>query len=75
MGCAWWADKLRPLRQAPALLIFMKTLIIDDDPNILEAVSLCFEIRWPETVVLTAMDGAPACVSTASRAPTSSSLT
>ena len=36
----------------------MKTLIIDDDPDILEAVSLCFEIRWPETVVVTAMDGA-----------------
>ena len=35
----------------------MKTLIIDDDPDILEAVSLCFEIRWPETVVLTAQDG------------------
>ena len=35
----------------------MKTLIIDDDPDILEAVSLCFEIRWPDTSVITATDG------------------
>ncbi|MDA0799345.1 MAG: response regulator transcription factor [Chloroflexi bacterium] len=35
----------------------MKTLIIDDDPDILEAVALCFEIRWPGTVVITAIDG------------------
>ena len=36
----------------------MKTLIIDDDPNIAEAVALCFEIRWPNTEVFTASDGA-----------------
>lgn len=36
----------------------MKTLIIDDDPDVAEAVSLCFEIRWPDTQVLTARDGA-----------------
>ncbi len=36
----------------------MKTLIIDDDPDITEVVSLCFEIRWPDAVVLTAADGA-----------------
>jgi DNA-binding response OmpR family regulator len=36
----------------------MKTLIIDDDPDIAEAVSLCFEIRWPNSEVLTAPDGA-----------------
>ena len=35
----------------------MKTLIIDDDPDILEAVALCFEIRWPDTEVVTAQDG------------------
>lgn len=34
----------------------MKALIIDDDPDILEVVSLCFEIRWPEVVVLKAVD-------------------
>lgn len=36
----------------------MKALIIDDDPDILEVVSLCFEIRWPEMTVLTAENGA-----------------
>ena len=36
----------------------MKTLIIDDDPDIAEAVALCFEIRWPNTEVLIASDGA-----------------
>ena len=36
----------------------MKALIIDDDPDILEVVSLCFEIRWPEVTVLVAADGA-----------------
>ena len=35
----------------------LKTLIIDDDPDIAEAVALCFEIRWPETEVLIAADG------------------
>lgn len=35
----------------------MKALIIDDDPDILEIVSLCFEIRWPDAVVLKALDG------------------
>jgi DNA-binding response OmpR family regulator len=35
----------------------MKTLIIDDDPDIAEAVALCFEIRWPNTEILTASDG------------------
>ena len=35
----------------------MKVLIIDDDPDILEAVSLCFEIRWPDATIVTASDG------------------
>ena len=35
----------------------MKALIIDDDPDILEVVSLCFEIRWPDATVLRAADG------------------
>lgn len=30
----------------------MKALIIEDDPNVAEAVSLCFQLRWP-TVKLT----------------------
>jgi len=35
----------------------MKVLIIDDDPDILDVVSVCFEIRWPEATVLMAPDG------------------
>jgi two-component system KDP operon response regulator KdpE len=35
----------------------VKTLIIDDDPDIAEAVALCFEVRWPGTEVITAADG------------------
>ena len=35
----------------------MKTLIIDDDPDVAEAVALCFEVRWPDTEVITANDG------------------
>ena len=36
----------------------MKVLIIDDDPDILDVVSLCFEVRWPDATVLVAADGA-----------------
>ncbi|GBD11611.1 Transcriptional regulatory protein KdpE [bacterium HR23] len=35
----------------------MKVLVIDDSPEIAEVVSLCFELRWPDTVVLSAPDG------------------
>ena len=35
----------------------MKILIIGDDPDIAEAVSFCFEIRWLNTEILTAPDG------------------
>ena len=35
----------------------MKTLIIDGDPDIAEAVALCFEVLWPNTKVLMACDG------------------
>ncbi|MBM3946064.1 MAG: response regulator transcription factor [SAR202 cluster bacterium] len=35
----------------------MKALIVDDDPDIREVVSLCFEVRWPGMTVLTAQDG------------------
>ena len=40
----------------------MKALIIDDDPDILEVVSLCFEIRWPDATILRAADGASGAV-------------
>jgi two-component system KDP operon response regulator KdpE len=36
----------------------MKALIVDDDPDIVEAVSLCFEVRWPEAIIVTAENGA-----------------
>ena len=38
----------------------MKILVIDDDPDIVEAVSLTFEMRWPESNVASAPDGDPA---------------
>ena len=35
----------------------MKVVIIDDDPEIVEAVSFCFDLRWPEVEVLSANEG------------------
>lgn len=35
----------------------MKALVIEDDPEIVEAVSLCFELRWPDANVLHASEG------------------
>lgn len=35
----------------------MKVLVIDDDTSIAQVISLCFEMRWPETTVLSAVDG------------------
>lgn len=35
----------------------MKTLIIEDDANIVEAVSLCLQLRWPEVVISVAPEG------------------
>ncbi|MBI4330407.1 MAG: response regulator transcription factor [Chloroflexi bacterium] len=35
----------------------MKVVIIEDDPNIVEAVGLCFDLRWPSVVTLAATDG------------------
>ena len=35
----------------------LKILIIDDDPNVREVVSLAFELRWPDANVLTAESG------------------
>jgi len=35
----------------------MKVVIIEDDPEIVEAVSLCFDLRWPDVEVLTANEG------------------
>lgn len=32
----------------------MKVLVIDDAPELVEVVSLCFEMRWPQSTVLSA---------------------
>lgn len=36
----------------------MKILVIDDDPDVVEVVSLCFEMRWPDAELVSAGDGA-----------------
>ncbi len=35
----------------------MKVVIIEDDPEIVEAVSLCFDLRWPGVEVVSANEG------------------
>ncbi|MDP2931655.1 MAG: response regulator transcription factor [Chloroflexota bacterium] len=36
----------------------MKALVIEDDPGIIEAVSLCFQLRWSDVKVSSASQGA-----------------
>jgi len=35
----------------------MKILVVDDDPDIVEAVNICFALRWPDAEILEAPDG------------------
>lgn len=35
----------------------MKVLIIDDEPDVIEVVNLCFNLRWPEAEVASACNG------------------
>ena len=35
----------------------MKVLVIEDDPGIIEVVSLCFQLRWSGTTVVSASNG------------------
>ena len=35
----------------------MKALIIEDDPQIVESVSLCFELKWPEVEFISSLNG------------------
>ena len=35
----------------------MKVLIIEDDDNVVEAVSLCLQLRWPEVTLSTTAEG------------------
>jgi len=38
----------------------MKVLVVDDDPNIVEAVNICFALRWPDAELVDAPDGTSA---------------
>lgn len=38
----------------------MKVLAVDDDPDIIEAVGICFALRWPEVELVQAPDGTTA---------------
>ena len=35
----------------------MKVLVVDDEPDVIEVVNLCFGLRWPEAEVTSARDG------------------
>lgn len=35
----------------------MKLLVVEDDPEIVEAISLCFELQWPEVNILSTPSG------------------
>ena len=35
----------------------MKILVVDDDPDVVEVVNLCFNLRWPEAEVVSADNG------------------
>jgi DNA-binding response OmpR family regulator len=35
----------------------MKILVVDDDPDVVEVVSLCFSLRWPDAHVVSASNG------------------
>jgi two-component system, OmpR family, KDP operon response regulator KdpE len=35
----------------------MKALVIDDEPDVLEVVSLTFDMRWPDSSIVSALDG------------------
>ena len=35
----------------------MKVLVVDDEPDVIEVVNLCFGLRWPEADVVSAKSG------------------
>jgi two-component system, OmpR family, KDP operon response regulator KdpE len=47
----------------------MKVLVVDDDPDIVEAVSICFALRWPEAELVDAPDGTTALTTFAAEEP------
>jgi DNA-binding response OmpR family regulator len=36
----------------------MKVLVIDNDPDIAQVISFCFQTRWPESTTISTCDGA-----------------
>ena len=46
-----------PPRAATPLVDRMRILIIDDDPDLRDAVSLFFELKWPDAIIDLAQDG------------------
>ena len=61
--------------QAPSTILLargestVKVLIIDDDPDIVDAVSLIFNARWPDAVSLSAFDGTTGIEMAKSKSP------
>src|SRR5436305_5072813 len=35
----------------------MKIMVVDDDPDVVEAITLSFSLQWPETTIIPALDG------------------
>ena len=35
----------------------MKILVVDDDPDVVEAITLSFGLQWPESMIIPALDG------------------
>src|SRR6478609_9184659 len=35
----------------------MKIMVVDDDPDVVEAITLSFSLQWPETMISAALDG------------------
>ncbi len=35
----------------------MKIMVVDDDPDVVEAISLSFGLQWPESTIIVALDG------------------
>lgn len=47
----------------------MKVLVVDDEPEIIEVVNLCFGLRWPEAQVVSATNAEDALESIEAHAP------
>ncbi|MDP2948361.1 MAG: response regulator transcription factor [Chloroflexota bacterium] len=47
----------------------MKILVVDDEPDVIEVVRLCFNLRWPEAEVLAAATGEEALAAVESQSP------